>query len=266
MPRGPQKTKSKLRVHIDPVSGDVKVTGRPDWTTNAKRIKVNQRSSQGDIEDRRHMVHWSQSIRKNAERVFSAINQAYGSDAKKLYEVLIEPLQSRNLKRIPKNSKDVMLYIAKYLNSAPVNLVAGRADTNKAIEIVRKNLDLFATYLRESHTDSDTDPASTTNYQRMQACRAKARELLPVGDKSSDIKAQVSKIHKQLIAHIDGIESPAELWSLLFDLRYSVTFDISPMAQRQATEKMLSWERMMLSSTYMPAKDQLERLVSLADA
>ncbi|MGA4636694.1 hypothetical protein ACPA5B_22740 [Pseudomonas solani] len=265
MPRGPKRTRNKLRVIIDPTTGNVDVVGRPEWTTNAKRIKVNQKASRGDIEDRRHMVHWSQSIRKNAERVFSAINKAHEKDAKKLYEELTKPLLKRKLKRIPKNSKDVMLYIAKYLNSAPVNLVAGRADTNKAIEIVRKNMNLFSEYMRTSYVDSDTDVVPT-NDSRMKACKAKAKELLPYGDKSSDIKAQVSKIQKQIVTLIEGTTSPSEVWSLIFDVRYSVTFDVSPNAQREATAKMLQWDRMMRSSEYMPADEQLDLLVSLADA
>lgn len=263
MPRGPRKT-NRLRIESDPITRKIRIKGRPAWTTQATKVKVNQNAKKGHVEDRRHMLHWSQVIRKLAEATFNALKKDSIS-TKDFYRNLTAPLIARNWKRIPSTPDRVMLMIAKRLNSTPANLVPDRADINKAIEIVRKCIDQFATYLRDSSTYEDTKDDPSLHVKRMNAIRLKAKQLFPTGNTSSLIHSRVSEINSEILKIINESQAPCQLWELLHSLRHSVTYDLSSKAMRDNTEATLDWLNRMQTAVHSAPAARLEVLVSLTD-
>lgn len=263
MPRRARRT-SRLRIESDPITRKIKIKGRPAWTSQATKVKVNQNAKKGHVEDRRHMLHWSQVIRKLAESTFNALKKDSIS-TKDFYRNLTAPLIARNWKRIPGTVDGVMLMIAKRLNSTPANLVPDRADINKAIEIVRKCIDQFEKYLRDSTTYEDTKNDPGLHTQRMTTIHIKAKALFPTGNTSTLIHSRVSEINAEILKIINASQAPCQLWELLHSLRHSVTYDLSSKAMRDSTEATLDWLSRMQTAVHSAPAARLEVLVSLTD-
>ncbi len=258
-----RKTKShRLRLKRNPATGQLQIVGRPAWSTRSKRIKVNQIASKGELEDRRHLLHWDEHLKPILASVFNAMAREYPAD---LYGALTRPLVTRKWRAIPKSAEAVMLRVSGEINGAEANLVPDRADINKAIEHVRANLRVYAESLKGNPqfvSDTSALPADST---RMGAYKHAARARLSVGDTSTPIRARMSEIHSMILEQIDGCEAPCSLWRLIHDLQYSVTFDLSSKATREKSGKVLAWQRMMLKMEHLPAADRYEALLSLLD-
>ncbi len=107
-------------------SGGVKVEGRPAWPTKAKKIKVNQLPSQGEVEDRRHLLHGDEQLEPLLDRVFTALAR---EQTLSLADELKAPLALRGYTRLPNEADKLMERVAAELNGAQDNLIADRAET-----------------------------------------------------------------------------------------------------------------------------------------
>lgn len=61
----------------------------------------------------------------------------------------------------------------------------------------------------------------------------------------------------------NGCTAPCNLWQLLHDLTYSVTFDLSHKANKEKTSAVLAWQKTMRANFELPAEDQYRDLLSL---
>lgn len=267
-PRGPA-----FAVNRHAANQEVTFTGRPSWTTEATAISVNQDPLLGEVEDRRHLLHWDEQLKPILSSVFTAMQKEFKPDPLLLAE-LQRPLRERHLRTQARTIDEYMLFVAKAINGSPGNLVPDRADINKAIEIVRGNV---RSYANDVHQDSDYRddvsalPAADARsmapkaVSRMDGYKAKARKHLITNDTLTPIKSRVSEIQAQLLDHIDGCHAPHELWTLLHDLEYSVSFDLSAKATRDKTGKSLLWQRKMAASEAWPARERYKALLTFLD-
>jgi len=249
--------------------GRLVFVGRPDWTTKARDIKVNQDAQQGPVEDRRHMLHWDEQLKPIIGSVMDAMFKAHGKTGAELKKALLDPLKNR-LKSVRGNEWDIAKRVAKEINGAVINLVPDRADINKAIEIVRERVRKLTRKL--------TDDAELTTRVGQAASKPwpndavmeiyleeAAQELL--GGTSSDtaIKSQIQDICFQIVGLVQSCRAPCDFVILLHQVADSVTFDLSQKALREQTQRTLAWLRQMESNVREPADKRYEAMLTLLD-
>lgn len=259
----------RFAIRRDPATQEISFVGRPDWSQEASDISVNQDPLVGDVEDRRHLLHWDEQLKPILGSVFTAMQREFPAT---LLSELQAPLKARQYVTRAKTADDYMLYVAKRINGAPDNLVPDRADINKAIEIVRENV---RNYFNRLTTDSgyradvsaypQVDPAQPQAIARMGQYKTLARQYLDSNDTSTPIKTKISEIQAQLLQHIDSCHAPHQLWTFLQELQYSVTFDLSAKATRDKTSKSLVWQRKMAANQERPARERYQDLLSFLD-
>lgn len=262
-----------LTLHRDPATKKIVLTGRPAWPKVAEKIKVN-RTGPGHIEDRRHLLHWDEHLKPLLCSVFTALEQAYPTN---LYNELKAPLTRRKLRNRAQNADEAMLFVAKIINGAPGNLVPDRADINQAIEKVRANVRKYETALRDDANfredvsaypplpETDRGSLSVEINGRVRRYKEMAKEYLATDDFSTPIKSRISDIQAQILDHLNSCVAPHQFWTFLQELQYSVTFDLSAKARRDATEKSLLWQRKMAANSTHPPRQRYEDLLSLLD-
>jgi hypothetical protein len=253
-----QRRKARLLIST---LGQVSLDGRPDFPTATKKIKVNQSASKGDIEDRRHILHWDEQLKPLFERVINAMKTAYPTG---LLQALQKPLRERKWRALPANTDELILRIAKELNGAMPNLVADRADINKAIEHVRGYARKYMEALTQQ-THYASDCLAGDNHARMQHYKQLARTYFPTGRNDTPINSRTSEIHDMVLKFIDGSPSPSHLWILMNDIIFSVTFDLSAKALREQTSASLAWLSRMLCNGDKDAAEQYEDMLTLLD-
>lgn len=261
----PKKKAKKDKVKLVVSANGVKVEGRPGWPTKAKQIRVNQQPSKGEVEDRRHLLHWDEQLKPVLDRVFSALQR---DCPQTLADELKAPLVQRGFQRLPADAEKLMERVATEINGAQANLIADRADINKAIEHVRENLRQYRQALQsdEEYTSEFVQHlGGTPNDDRMKRYKALARKYLPPDRFDTPIVSRISEIHAMLLEHIGGCMSPAGLWQLLDQLVYSVTFDLSGKAVREKTAAALAWQRRMQNNFDASGPQQYADLLTLLD-
>lgn len=260
----PKVKKAKFQVTI---SGDViLLDGRPEFDTAAKAIKVNQDASAGEVEDRRHMLHWDEQLKGILAEVFTALRGKHGHNEAEFTRALKDPLEKRKWKRLPAKPEPLMTKVVIRVNACVDNLVAGSADVNKAIEIVRERIRGYhrrlLTDLQSVLVDLDDEDPKQPVLPRMKAI---AREHFAAEPGSLGIKAARDAIYKQIVEMIEGCMSATDIVRLCHDLQYSVTFDLSPNAKRDNTAKLLKWERLMKASFNRTPAERYEALLTIFD-
>jgi len=234
--------------------------GRSPFGSRAKGIAVNQDVSMGLVEDRRHILHYDEVLKPNIERVISSLYHSVGGDRDKIFKHVIGAMQKRGLKRLPRTFDRAMERLVTEVNSASDNLVPDRADTNKAIEVVRGYVRKLIVALS---TEEFAEDCKSSNSMRMNAYKKRAKEILIIDFSGGDITSERNRIHGEILEFINECAGPAALWVLLHDIVYSVTFDFSPKITRDATEKALKWEKRMRTSEDDDAVTQLNELLSI---
>jgi hypothetical protein len=248
----------KMRLTVD-ATGRPRITGRPPWSYAAKKISVNQNAAKGEVEDRRHLLHWDEQLKPVLESVYASLARKHGP---LLHQALVAPLHARGWTRLPTTNEGVWELVSKEINGAKINLVPDRADTNKAIEHVRENLRRFAAHISGVWTPV---PGGGSNDPLMKALVKEARPFFPVGSTDTPINARKSEIHAMILEMVDGSGAPCNLWQLIHDLTYSVTFDLSPKARRDQTSRTLAWQRQMLCNEPSDADRRYLELLRLLD-
>jgi hypothetical protein len=203
-----------------------------------------------------------------------------------VYAKVHKALESKGLKRLPKDLNGLIKRSIKEINSATGNLVPDRADTNKAIEVVRGNTRKCIKALSTGQWPPRTVPGGLTedkvdlakrrkeefgtdslesNTDRMHAYKDMAEEIFVMGASGGDITVERNRMHGEILGHIEGCTAPAELWTLLHDIVHSVTFDFSPNIRKANTEKAINWQKKMRLNEEAKADKQLDDLLSLLD-
>jgi hypothetical protein len=259
----PKAEKSRSKAHrFNPMAApsDDLSLDRPAFpSATLKSVRVNQNPSKGEIEDRRHILHWDEQLKPVLERVLGKMKEEYPAT---LMQALEAPLKKRKLKRLPKTPDQLLLWITKQINGAVPNLVADRADINKAIEAVRRYVRQYQYAL--SQTDF-ADVALAPNAARMQEYRKMAAAHFPVDRKDTPIVSRISEINADILAIIESSVAPADLWTLLNELILSVTFDLSEKTRREQTDAAFKWLMRMEYNRGEPAAIQYEDMLSILD-
>jgi len=243
-------------------SGRLEVVGRPGWSTAGRSIPVNQDASRGQVEDRRHLLHWDEQLKPLLNRVFSALRREHPGD---FHARLSAPLKDRRWERLPGDPEKLMIRVATEINGAAGNLVADRADVNKAIEHVRENLRKYAAALQGNadYVEDIVDLPPVVGPERMARYHAMAEAFFRTDRNETAITARMSEIHLMILEDIRGCQAPCHLWQLIHDLAYSVTFDLSANATRDKVQRTLAWQRKMAANFGAPAVSQYEDLLGL---
>jgi uncharacterized protein YdbL (DUF1318 family) len=256
--KGPKLTK-KFEVMFG-ATGDFVILGRSPFGTGAKNIAVNQDKAKGHVEDRRHILHYDEVLKPTIERVVGNLYKSEGRDKVRVARLVSQALQRRGVKRLPKNPDKVMERLVTEINSAPDNLIPDRADTNKAIEVVRGYL---RKYIVQISTSDFAEDCSTDNHARMGKYKQLARETFVRDASGSEITGERNRIHGEILGFIDGCQGPAQLWVLVHEMVHSVTFDFSPKITRDATAKAIEWQKTMARNEDSEPEKQLDALVGL---
>lgn len=238
------------------------ILGRAPFGSGAKRIVVNQNKAKGHIEDRRHILHYDEVLKPAIERVISNLFVSQGKDKAKVVLLVRQRLERRGIKRLPKSPDKLMERLVSEINSAPDNLIPDRADTNKAIEVVRGYV---RKYILQLSTPEFSEDCVGSNTHRMDGYKRIARTMLVRDASGGEITAERNRMHGEILAFVDGCESPGQLWLLLHEIVHSVTFDFSPNITRDAAAKAIAWQKTMALNGDRPALEQLDDLLRLLD-
>lgn len=236
------------------------ILGRSPFGTKAKKITVNQTASAGAVEDRRHILHYDEVLKPTIERVVTALYRKDGFDQGRVAARVRSALQKSDVQRLPKSDDKLMERLVTEINSAQDNLIPDRADTNKAIEVVRGYL---RNYQKALSTEQFADDALTANHTRMAAYKKLAHDSFPLDASGGEITDERNRIHREILGFVDGCDSPSQLWDLLHGLVHSVTFDFSPKITRDATVKALAWQKTMRLNEDADPDQQLDDMMSL---
>jgi hypothetical protein len=265
-----KKKEKKFEVRLDHATGEMQLHGRPDFLARAKAIEVNQDLAKGEIEDRRHLVHWDEQIKPVLDSVWSGLRELAPES---LVDVMRPPLVRRRLQRLPKEPAALWQRVANELNSAPNNLAAGRADINKAIEIVRARLRRVTARLSDDAelvakvARAGSGPGA--NLAVMEIYKDMAiGELLAAedgNDEPTPIKAQILAIGFQIVGFLEGCAAPCAFVQMLHHATDSVTFDLSEKARREQTQATLAWLTRMQANIARPAPERYEAMLTLLD-
>ena len=153
-----------------------------------------------------------------------------------------------------------MVRMVTEINSARENLIPDRADTNKAIEVVRGYLRKYITQISTSEFAED---CMTDNHSRMGQYKKLAKETFLRDSNGGDITEERNRIHGDILEFINGCQAPGGLWSILHDLVHSATFDFSPKITRDFTVKAIEWQKTMMLNEDSDPQTQLKDLLSL---
>jgi hypothetical protein len=238
------------------------IRGRSPFGSGAKKISVNQNRSKGHVQDRRHILHYDEVLKPAIERVITNLYLSEGKDKGKVVRLVGDRLRRRGIKRLPRNPDKLMERLVIEINSVRSNLIPDRADTNKAIEVVRGYV---RKYIAQLSTPEFAEDCLGNHTHRMAAYKRLASEIFIRDATGGDITAERNRMHGELLGHVNGCESPAALWVLLHEIVHSVTFDFSPNITRDATAKAIAWQDMMSRNEDSPALDQLDDLLKLLD-
>ena len=265
MPHSNSKKISKKKVAKKKFSVSFKnkeftIMGRTGFNSAAKKIKVNQIASKGNIEDRRHILHWDEVLKPSIERVISNLYKHEGYDEHKVALRITNYMKKRGLKRLPKKSDKILERFVTEINSAPDNLIPDRADTNKAIEVVRGYI---RKYQQTISTPQFAQDCLDENTARMALYKKFAKETFIVANDGGDITQERNRIHGEILQFIDGCTAPSQLWQVIHDLIHSVTFDFSQKTTRDHTVKALEWQKNMQLNEGLSPEKQLEQLGSI---
>lgn len=239
---------------------DFVILGRSPFSSGAKKIVVNQNKAKGHVEDRRHILHYDEVLKPTIERVISNLFVSQGKDKGKVVLLVRERLQQRGIKRLPKSPDKLMERLVTEINSAPDNLIPDRADTNKAIEVVRGYV---RKYIVQLSTPEFSEDCVGNNTHRMVAYKKIARTVFVCDASGGEITAERNRMHGEVLGYVDGCDSPGQLWVLLHEIVHSVTFDFSPNITRDATVKAIAWQKTMALNGDRPALEQLDDLLNL---
>jgi hypothetical protein len=263
-------------------TGEIKFVGRPAWTTEAKKLRVNQdpnKTAGGilvPVEDRRHLLHWDEQLKPLLNSIFTAMEAEFKKPDELLRE-LKKPIAARGYRTQAKTVDQYMLYVAGRINGSPDNLVPDRFDINQAIEKVRANLRSYARALQKKMEDSDEFldvpqqgalQISSQTTRRLAIYKSLARDHLSfdpnlTGD--TPIHQRINEIHGEILGLIDGIHAPHQLWMALHEFKFSVTFDLSHKATRDKTDKSLAWLDLMRRNFDMSPRQRYLDLLSFLD-
>jgi hypothetical protein len=257
-PKG--KVKKPNKFHVMFGVDEFVIHGRSPFGTVAKKIKVNQSLTKGLLEDRRHILHYDEVLKPSMERVVSRVYVEQGRSKSKVAGLVRKRLQLLGRKRLPKNDDKLMERFVTEINSAPENLIPDRADTNKAIEVVRG-------YARKCIAELSTaqfgDDCMYDNRARMTSYKKLAKTIFVRDSSGGDITAERNRIHGEILDMINGCEAPAQLWQLMHEVVHSVTFDFSPKITRDNTARAIEWQRQMALTEDSPGEKQLDVLMSI---
>jgi hypothetical protein len=238
------------------------ILGRSPFSTAAKKIKVNQSVAKGLLEDRRHILHYDEVLKPSMERVISRVYIEQGRSKSKVAKLIRVRLESLGRKRLPKSDDKLMERFVTEINSAPDNLIPDRADTNKAIEVVRG---YTRKCIEQLSTAQFGDDCKDDNRSRMMAYKKLAGTIFVRDSSGGDITAERNRIHGEILDMVNGCEAPAQLWHLLHEVAYSVTFDFSPKIARDNTVKAIEWQKQMALTEDSPGEKQLDALMSILE-
>ena len=238
------------------------IVGRSAFSSVAKKIAVNQNRSKGHVEDRRHILHYDEVLKPAIERVITNMYVSEGMDKQRVARAIRARLIKRGIRRLPRTPDKLFERLVTEINSAPDNLIPDRADTNKAIEVVRGYV---RTYITKLSTHEFASDCLGNNFKRMDKYKLLAREVLVRDSTGGDITSERNRIHGEILQFVDGCRSPGQLWTLLHEIVHSVTFDFSPKSTRDATVKAIAWQHKMSLNEERPPLDQLDDLLSLLD-
>lgn len=236
------------------------ILGRSPFGSGARKIKVNQDASRGRVEDRRHILHYDEVLKPTIERVVSNLYRDSGFDEAKVALLVRRALEKKGIKRLPRTSAKLMERLVVEINGARDNLIPDRADTNKAIEVVRGYLRKYQVALQTEQFGAD---AMSSNNARMSQYHRLARSHFPLDGSGGDITEERNRMHRDILSFIDGCASPSELWNLLHDLVQSATFDFSPKITRDSTVKAIAWQKTMGLNEDAPPSQQLDELMAI---
>lgn len=236
------------------------IVGRTPFLGKATNIAVNQDASKGAVEDRRHILHYDEVLKPAIERVVSALYAEENQSEARVADVVRAALQQRGISRLPPEPDKVLQRLVAEMNSVPENLIPDRADTNKAIEVVRGYL---RAYIAALSTDAFAQACVDNSTAMMASYRKLADDTFVLDASGGDIVGERNRIHREILGLIRGCDSPSRLWVLLHDLVHSVTFDFSPNITRDATTRAIAWQKAMASCEDAPARRQLDVLLSL---
>lgn len=251
--------KKKFEIIFSRTDGFV-IDGRSPFNTGAKSISVNQDPLLGAVQDRRHILHYDEVLKPVLERVITGLYRELGYDKPKAVARVRLAMVRKGLKALPKNDDKLMERLVTVINSAPDNLIPDRADTNKAIEVVRGYLRKYQLALS---TQEFGDDAMSANTSRMAAYKKLAVTHFPLDGSGSEISEERNRMHREILGFIDGCQSPCDLWELLGALINSVKFDFSPNITRDNTVKALAWQKTMSLNEAATPDKQLDDLLSL---
>lgn len=249
--------------------GNLSFVGRPDWATKAKAIKVNQDSSKGPVEDRRHMLHWDEQLKPILASVMGAMFKEHGRSGPTLRQALVGPLKGR-MSNVKGSEDAIAERVAKEINGAAINLVPDRADINKAIEIVRERVRKLTRKLTDDSAlvarvgEATRQPWPNDAIMELYLDEASA-ELLGGTSSDTEIKTQIQEIGFQVVGLVQSCRAPCDFVTMLHQVADSVTFDLSQKAQREQTGRTLAWLRQMESNVRDPADKRYESMLTLLD-
>jgi hypothetical protein len=287
---------SGLTVTRDKKTGEMILSGRPAFRSGALAILVNRDAAQGPVEDRRHILHWDEHLKPILASVWSSLNSLKLDDAA-LARLLKQPLLAMGFEGASRLRAVTSLwgFVATELNSATINLVAGRADINQAIEKVRARVreitrrlgddaeltarvaqamrdpcpndaimeaykDMaIAVLLTPSQSGATPSPARTP--PRRGRKRHATRPVRAAPD--SPVRTQIMEIGFQIVGLLEGCSAPCEFIIRLHEITDSVTFDLSEKARREQTEAALSWLRLMESNHQQPPAQRYADMLKL---
>lgn len=239
---------------------DFAILGRSPFGSGAKSIAVNQDKSKGRVEDRRHILHYDEVLKPTIERVIRNLLVSEKNDKVRVARLVSAGLTRRGIKRLPKSPDKLMERLVTEINSAQDNLIPDRADTNKAIEVVRGYLRKYIAQISRPEFEED---CRNDNHLRMSQYKQLARATFVRDASGGDITEERNRIHGEILGFIDGCQGPAQLWVLAHELVHSVTFDFSPKITRDSTVKAIEWQNTMaMNEDSEPAK-QLDELLGI---
>lgn len=223
----------------------VRVHHRPPFNSAASRIAVNRDETLGPVEDRRHMVHWNETLKPMVESTLSALMREFPNESA-CRDALYNAMKAGRISRLKKGRfSSLAKRFAKEVNSVPFNLVPDDAATNQAIEKVRQNVRNYQAHLMDDPELTAAFESDNSHLAIMTAFKKAALEHFDTTHNSSPIIAKISDINGVVLRMINGCMSPTQIWELIHEVQYSVTFDLSQKARRDQTEKTMAWERSM---------------------
>src|SRR5579859_3472745 len=212
-PKSKIKKTNKFQIKFDPNA--FVIVGRSPFATGAKNIKVNQDKAKGHVEDRRHILHYDEVLKPSMERVVTRLYIEQGRNKGKVANMVRRRLELLGRKRLPKNDDKLMERFVTEINSAPENLIPDRADTNKAIEVVRG---YTRKCIEQLSTAEFGDDCMSDNRSRMIAYKKLANTIFVQDASGGDITAERNRMHGEILGMVNGCEAPGQLWCLLHEI------------------------------------------------